>query len=200
MPLTAEQATSAEHWAEHLVRPVRFAQSVRHCVESGVDVFVELGAGQTLGGLVRQNLPGSCGAGVLGTLPARWQAAQSDEPSALHGCCGQLWEHGVNLDWAAVQPAGRVLSLPSYAFQRSRFWPDVQPDAVPASQPVSGPSEPTDLCYAPVWHRQPARPDGGIGSPAELGRRRADAQRRPSPAAMHCLRMVCASAITQSVL
>jgi len=161
-PLTAEQAVSAEHWAEHLVRPVRFAQSIEHCVNAGVDVFVELGAGQTLGGLVRQNLPGSCGAGVLGTLPARWQAGQpSDEPSALASCCGQLWEHGVALDWAAVQPAGRVLSLPSYPFQRSRFWPDVQPGTAPAAVAVPGnrpASEPADLCYAPVWRQTPASP------------------------------------------
>jgi acyl transferase domain-containing protein len=157
-PLTAEQVASSEHWAEHLVSPVRFAQSVRHCVESGVDVFVELGAGQTLGGLVRQNLPGSRGAGVLGTLPARWQAGQSTEPSALLGCCGQLWEHGVSLDWPAVQPAGRVVSLPSYPFQRSRFWPDVQPGTTLAATPAGRPAEPTDLCYAPVWRRQPATP------------------------------------------
>ena len=57
--LTADQATSGEYWSDHLVSPVRFAQSVRQCMTQGADVFVELGAGQTLGGLVRQQPEGA---------------------------------------------------------------------------------------------------------------------------------------------
>ncbi|MFL6161133.1 MAG: SDR family NAD(P)-dependent oxidoreductase [Jatrophihabitantaceae bacterium] len=167
-PLTAEQAGSVEHWADHLVKPVRFAQSVQHCIEAEVDVFVELGAGQTLGGLVRQNLPGSCGAGVLGTLPARWQAGRSSaEVAAVASCRGQLWEHGVQLDWAAEQPAGRVVTLPSYPFQRRRFWPDVEPGQAPAGRPASrsAAAEPAEYCYAPVWRQLPA---GAPGRPLAL--------------------------------
>lgn len=159
LPLTAEQAVSVEHWADHLVNPVRFAESVQHCLAAGVEVFLELGAGQTLGGLVRQNLPGTCGAGVFGTLPARWQAGE--ESDALLSSFGQLWERGVELDWATVQPAGRVLTLPSYPFQRRRFWPDVEPGAIPAAaapaaRPASG--EPADLCYSQVWSQCPNGP------------------------------------------
>jgi len=159
-PLTAEQAVSVEHWADHLVSPVRFAESVQHCLAAGVEVFLELGAGQTLGGLVRQNLPGSSGAAVLGTLPARWQAGQPGaETAALASSCGQLWERGVELDWAAVQPAGRVLTLPSYPFQRRRFWPEVEPGAMPASTPVRpAAAEPADLCYSQVWTQGPVGP------------------------------------------
>jgi acyl transferase domain-containing protein len=155
LPLTAEQATGVEHWVDHLVSPVRFAESVQHCLAAGVEVFLELGAGQTLGGLVRQNLPGSCGAGVFGTLPARWQAG--GESDALLSACGQLWERGVDLDWTAVQPAGRVVTLPGYAFQRRRFWPDAEPGAVvaPAAPVTAVGQQPADLCYSQIWRQCP---------------------------------------------
>ena len=39
---------------------------------------------------------------------------------------------GVPVDWAAVLTAGRRVELPTYAFQRRRYWPD------PSSVPVAG--------------------------------------------------------------
>ncbi len=93
LPMTAEQATSSAYWADQLVSTVRFADAVRHCVEQDIDVFVELGAGQTLGGLVRQNLAGRVRgrgprhpAGLLG----RWRTARRPgrAPGDLFPACG----------------------------------------------------------------------------------------------------------------
>ncbi len=151
-PLTAEQATSADYWAEHLVSPVRFAQSVRHAVAAGVDVFVELGAGQTLGGLVRQNLTSPVA--VLGTLPAGWTAGA--DADGLRTTLARLWELGAPVDWPAVQGRGRIVTLPGYAFQRTRFWPEPG-----AALPAATSSKPTDLCYAPTWKRTLATPASG---------------------------------------
>ena len=155
-PLSREQATSAWYWADHLVSPVRFADSVRHCVAQDVDAFVELGAGQTLGGLVRQNLAGGSGATVFGTLPAMWTAGERrDDRIELLGTCGRLWELGVGVSWQATRPGrGRVISLPTYPFQRTRFWPEPAEPGQPAPQ-RSG--KPADFCYAPTWQQDTAR-------------------------------------------
>jgi acyl transferase domain-containing protein len=154
--LTAEQAMSGEYWADHLVQPVRFAQSVGYCADRGIDVYLELGAGQTLGGLVRQNLVGSA-ALVLGTLPARWSAGERpDEAAELLGCYGQLWQAGLPV--RLPSPAGRIVELPHYAFQRSRFWPDGEPVAA-AKPAVTTTARPT--CYTPTW-----RPDVAAAGPA----------------------------------
>ena len=169
-PLTAEQAVSGEHWAEHLVRPVRFAQSVQHCVGHRRRCVRRTrrrsdarrpGPAEPARQLRRRRARHPAG-----PLAARF-ARRGAEQSAVDSCCGQLWEHGVNLDWAAVQPAGRVLSLPSYPFQRSRFWPDVEPGTAAATAPSVGRSvagEPADLCYAPVWRRDPVGPSKAAGS------------------------------------
>lgn len=148
--LTEAQATSSDYWADHLVNPVRFAASVAHCVAQEVDVFVELGAGQTLGGLVRQNLTAAAGVTILGTLPARWTAMKRPHArTELLATCARLWELGVGVDWAATHggPA-RTVTLPGYAFQRTTFWPE-SGEVAPATRPR--PVEPGDLCYTPAW-------------------------------------------------
>jgi acyl transferase domain-containing protein len=156
--LTAEQATSSDYWADHLVNPVRFAQSVRQCVTQGVDMFVELGAGQTLGGLVRQNLTGATGVSVFGTLPTIWTGGEpSDARTALLTTCARMWECGVGVDWAATRRgSARIVTLPGYPFQRTRFWPE--PGDTTASPEVPRAPAPADLCYATAWRRDVASP------------------------------------------
>ncbi|OLE22376.1 MAG: hypothetical protein AUG49_19280, partial [Catenulispora sp. 13_1_20CM_3_70_7] len=150
--LTAEQAAGGEYWADHLVSPIRFADSVRTCLAEGVDVFVELGPGGMLGGLVRQNLDAGSGVAVVGTLPAAWSGGERpDVRAALADTAARLWEHGVPV----VRPtAGRIVTLPSYPFQRTVFWPEPSPAA--AKAPARR-SKPTPLCYPPVWRRDVAQ-------------------------------------------
>ncbi|MBN6053825.1 acyltransferase domain-containing protein, partial [Nonomuraea sp. RK-328] len=164
-PLTAEQATSASYWADQLVSTVRFADGVRHCVGQDVAAFVELGPGQTLGGLVRQNLTGGTATAVLGTLPPRWSAGERRDPHhELLAACAALWELGTPVRWDLTRPGdGRVLSLPTYPFQRTRFWPDHGTDhGTPASagprtseEAPAGPDG--DYVFAPAWRQDPAR-------------------------------------------
>jgi acyl transferase domain-containing protein/acyl carrier protein len=161
--LTAEQATSGGYWADHMVNPVRFGASVRHCATQGADLFVELGAGQTLGGLVRQNLSGATGVGVFGTLPTDWTGGEpSDARTALLTTCARLWESGVGVDWAATRRgSARIVTLPGYPFQRTRFWPE--PGDAAATPVPARAAEPADLCYAPAW-----RQDVGCRAPSVL--------------------------------
>jgi acyl transferase domain-containing protein len=149
-PLTADQATDPQYWAEHLCRPVRFADAAQYAAAQNIDAFVELGAGQTLGGLLRQNTGPQAAAAVLGTLPAQWPAEDRiDERVSMLEACGRLWELGAELDWDAVRNGGgRTISLPTYPFQRTRYWPQAGEDSVPTRR-----ANPTisDLCYAPAW-------------------------------------------------
>ena len=165
--LSAEEATDPEYWADHLISPVRFADGVRQCLEESVDVFVELGCGQTLAGLARQNLPGDADVDVFGTLPARWNAASTpDLRGALLGTCGRLWEAGVDVDWSATGRAdARIVTLPTYPFQRTQFWPEPDEGYPPPVVPGRGPR---DLRYTPSW-RPDVQRDHGAVAPDRLG-------------------------------
>jgi acyl transferase domain-containing protein len=158
--LTDEEATDPQYWARHLCLPVRFAQSVQTCAARGVDAYVEVGPGQTLGSLVRQNLASAgtnTDAVVLGTLPAPWAVRGGQEEAAgLLETCGRLWELGAPLDWSAVAPQdGRLVGLPGYPFQRTRFWPERE-TADPARRQPELPAAGSG--YGPVWRPDHARP------------------------------------------
>ncbi|MDG4785102.1 SDR family NAD(P)-dependent oxidoreductase [Micromonospora sp. WMMD1102] len=185
-PLTAAQATDPEYWADHLCRPVRFADGIACAATLGVDAYVEVGPGQTLGGLVRHGSTGSVA--VLGTLPGPWPAERRDEarPAVLQ-TAGRLWELGADLDWAALGPPGRLVDLPAYPFQRTRYWPAAGTAPVRV-EPVEATAT-ADHCYVPVWRR-----DSAVRTPAtelpgplvviadgtELGERLVDAVRSPA--------------------
>lgn len=173
--LTDEQASDPQYWARHLCLPVRFAQSVATCTARGVDAYVELGPGQMLGSLVRQNLADvdtDTGAAVLGTLPAPWAVQGGQEETAgLLETCGRLWELGAPLDWSAVAlPDGRLVGLPGYPFQRTRFWPEPETATGPSHRQPELPAAGT--AYAPVWrpdHTHPATAGTLAGTLVVLG-------------------------------
>ncbi|SFC87933.1 type I polyketide synthase [Streptomyces aidingensis] len=182
--LTDAEATDPGYWAGHLCRPVRFADCVRHCAEQGVTAYVELGPGQTLGGLVRQNV-GDARPAVLGTLPAQWAVTEdTDESAALLETCARLWELGTELDWAALRRStGRLVSLPPYPFRRTRYWPEpsgpdgrqAAPDAQTEKQTAEekaedkGEGDEPGRCYAPVWRPDLAPLPDGAAAPGLSG-------------------------------
>ncbi|WP_157382812.1 type I polyketide synthase [Nonomuraea coxensis] len=167
-PLTAEQATSTSYWADQLVSTVRFADGVRYCLDQDVTAFVELGPGQTLGGLVRQNLAGGEPAAVLGTLAPYWTAGARarEDRAGLLATCAALWELGADVVWERTRPAGgRVLTLPTYPFQRTRFWPDPDPALFTpplTPHPSAAPTGPT----SPQPSARPARAEPVVAEPA----------------------------------
>jgi acyl transferase domain-containing protein len=143
--LTEAQATDPQYWADHLCRPVRFAESIQNFA---ADAYVELGAGQTLGGLVRQNV--TTRPTVLGTLPAPWPAVDRPEENvSVLETCGRLWEIGIDLDWAAFDRGGQLAELSPYPFQRTRFWPQAKEKS---ATPSNG------LLYSPIWRTDLSRP------------------------------------------
>ncbi|MEU2589053.1 SDR family NAD(P)-dependent oxidoreductase, partial [Streptomyces avermitilis] len=88
--------------------------------ELGVTTFVEIGPGGVLSALVQGCFDD--GTDIV-TVPAL--RADRPEPYALVTAVGQLHTHGISPDWQALFPGARRVDLPTYAFQRERFWLDV---------------------------------------------------------------------------
>ncbi|MFJ1586522.1 SDR family NAD(P)-dependent oxidoreductase [Streptomyces sp. NPDC088197] len=170
-PLTAEQATDPGYWADHLTSPVRFADGLAACADLGVDGYVELGPGQTLGGLLRQNDRSGANPTVLGTVPAQWAAGgPTDGRSRLLETFGRLWELGADLDWTSLRGArpGTLTELPAYPFQRTRYWPRTGTGTAAATGTGStgGDVRPDDFCYAPAWQQDVTLPAPTAVEPA----------------------------------
>ena len=117
--LSAGEATSAAYWVGHVRETVRFADGVGALERAGVTRFVELGPDGSLGALAGQCL-GAEGEALVTASMRRGR----DELLGLVGCLVDAHVGGVGVDWGVLFEGGGVgrVALPTYAFQRERFW------------------------------------------------------------------------------
>ncbi|WP_338784236.1 SDR family NAD(P)-dependent oxidoreductase [Streptomyces sp. DG1A-41] len=113
-----EELCSAGHWVRHARGTVLFEDAVRHLGEAGADVFVEVGP---LG--VLSPMAAGCLAGE-GLFVAAQRKNRPHTAAALR-TAATLHAHGVAVDWHALFAGrgARGADLPTYAFQRRRYWP-----------------------------------------------------------------------------
>ena len=114
---TAEQLTSPQYWVRHVRAAVRFADGIAWLESEGVTRFLELGPDGVLSAAAQDSFTGT-GLFVSALRGDRAEAvAVVTALARLH--CG-----GVPVDWAAVfAGAGACrVDLPTYAFQRQRYW------------------------------------------------------------------------------
>ncbi|MFI6945111.1 type I polyketide synthase [Streptomyces sp. NPDC050422] len=104
---------SAEYWVDQVRRPVRFADALRSAEEWGARTFVEIGPDAVLTAL------GSDSATFVPLLRRK-----RPEAEALVAALGRLYVDGVRVDWEAFYAGSgaRRVELPTYAFQRTRYW------------------------------------------------------------------------------
>ncbi|MFE6881615.1 SDR family NAD(P)-dependent oxidoreductase [Streptomyces sp. NPDC057702] len=119
---TVEELSSAAYWVRHVRESVRFADAVRTLADEGVTTFVEIGPGATLSALGQESVPGA------GFVPAL--RGEQPEELALVSALAQAHVRGVRVDWAAffADSGARRVDLPTYAFQRERYWLDAPRD------------------------------------------------------------------------
>ncbi|MFI1365050.1 amino acid adenylation domain-containing protein [Streptomyces griseochromogenes] len=138
--ITEEQATDPSYWGSHARKPVRFADAVA-TASTGRAAFIEVGPGNTLASLTRQALRPETRAAVVTTLP-RPDESRSDTDALLAGL-GGLWQCGRDLDWEALHAgARRRVPLPTYPFQRQRYWVEPRGTETAADLDVIAPAEP----------------------------------------------------------
>ncbi|WP_432142564.1 SDR family NAD(P)-dependent oxidoreductase [Streptomyces sp. bgisy084] len=140
--LTGEVATELacpDYWVRQVRQAVRFHDGVRGLAGQGVQRYVELGPDGTLSAMAAGCLPpDSTGTAVIPLLRHR----TSESRSLLDGLA-RAHVHGADLDWSAVANArpGRtaVTDLPTYPFQRQRYWPTPRTPATVGISPAGHP-------------------------------------------------------------
>jgi len=121
--LTDEQAMSPDYWVSHVREPVRFMDGVRAIEAEGVTRWLELGPDGVLAAMAggcRSDVESADG-GELFTSALR---KDRDEQETLLTALAELEVAGGEVDWAALYDgtAARRVALPTYAFQRQRYW------------------------------------------------------------------------------
>ncbi|MFI1227529.1 MULTISPECIES: SDR family NAD(P)-dependent oxidoreductase [unclassified Streptomyces] len=120
-----EQICSPEYWVHHVRRPVRFLDGIRALEAEGVSVFLELGPDAVLSALGPDCLTAEGDAGAPPLFAPGLRGSEAPEPRALLDALAQVHTRGAEVDWSALLGSGPVAhGLPTYAFQRERFWLD----------------------------------------------------------------------------
>ncbi|GAA4184117.1 hypothetical protein GCM10022252_12500 [Streptosporangium oxazolinicum] len=111
-----EEIASAEYWVRQVREPVRFGDAVRTLEAEGVTTLLEAGPSPALSAMGAQDA-------ALFVSPVR---KDQPDPEALTRAVGRLWTRGVTVDWSALfaGSGARRVDLPTYAFQRERYWFD----------------------------------------------------------------------------
>ena len=158
--------------AAQLAQPVQFAQQLQHMQAAGGRIFIEVGAGAVLSGLVRQTL------GDAATVIALNPAGQAADVGLLAGLA-RLAVAGVAVNWDLLWDGYRALAP--------------EPKLSAAALPVGGynigrPYPPrSGVKTAPVLENAPARQltqaSAAAAAPAGAARMPAAPQAAPQPAA-----------------
>ena len=145
------------YWARHVREPVRFSPAFTALAAEADYVFLECGPGQTLMQLARQH-------GQRVIMSSLREGG--DERNALYTAVAQLWTHGAGVQWEALGAAAgaRVMSLPTYPFERKRYFAEAPmqkvepiPQVVPEPVKIEMPSVVEEV--APPLSPEPLSPE-----------------------------------------
>jgi amino acid adenylation domain-containing protein/FkbH-like protein len=134
--ISEAQATDPTYWGQHLRQTVRFADGVSTLLQETDWIFLEVGPGRTLGTFVKQQ---RVGVGmqareplVAASLPHA-KSAQASDYAFILTALGRLWLGKVPIQWRKL-PARRRVHLPTYPFERQRYW--IERPLVPVAHPL----------------------------------------------------------------
>lgn len=151
--ITKEETTDPTYWGRHLRQTVRFSEGIQEILKGGEKVLLEIGPGQTLSSLARMHLGKDSGSIALSTSRHR-EDAQEDEAYLLK-TLGRLWISGVKVNWAGFYASERRhrVPLPTYPFERQRYWVAMKTPSAPAV--TNGRKRPdiNEWFYAAHWNQ-----------------------------------------------
>ncbi|MFJ1870809.1 type I polyketide synthase [Streptomyces chartreusis] len=126
--------TDPEHWVRQARETVRFADAVEWLADEGVTAFVEAGPAASL-------------------APAAEECVAPDRDAVFMSCpdprtaveaLASLHVHGVPVNWPSVyaDSGARRRPLPTYPFQRQRYWLNAVRHRTPSGHPLMGHPQP----------------------------------------------------------
>ncbi|HYQ63345.1 type I polyketide synthase [Actinophytocola sp.] len=124
IPMPGDVA-SADYWVDHVRDTVRFHDTVENLLAGGVTTVLEIGPDAVLTPMTLDIADG------VGAIPA--QRRKASEVHTFVTALGHLFVRGVPVDLTSLTE-GRVIDLPTYAFQRERYWLDQAPAEAPVDE------------------------------------------------------------------
>ncbi|MCX6582230.1 MAG: amino acid adenylation domain-containing protein [Candidatus Aminicenantes bacterium] len=143
--ISPAEATDPQYWVKQLRYTVRFADGIDELlkIKTSRPLFIEVGPGKTLSTLVKQP-----DLAVIDLVRQRREAIP--DTLFLQEKIGQLWLHGVTIDWPAFHGDEKRyrVPLPTYPFEGRRYWIEGDPfTRLRKNRDID------DYFYVPTWKR-----------------------------------------------
>lgn len=128
LPITESQACDPEYWVMHARKTVCFSSAMKWLVNNGYGLFLECGPRATMSTLARQHMTPDKPVKAIPSLISVNE--NSSEWEAFLMALGSLWIEGVDIDWNIfyTHEQRRRVPLPTYPFERKRYWVDPVPN------------------------------------------------------------------------
>ncbi len=116
--LRANELMDGAYWTRHIESPVQFAEGAHALFDSGIDALVELGPSPVLIDLSKRLRRDE---EVL-RLPSLVKGSSACE--CVLDTLGSLYAVGATLNWSSIseRPLHLPIELPTYPFERVRYW------------------------------------------------------------------------------
>ncbi len=116
-PLSTDAPATWQYWVRHVREAVRFGDGVNTLHEQGINIFLEIGPKPTLLGMVERETASQA-------LPSLRE--EGGDWSQLLTSLGALYISGSTIQWDHFDRGGarHKVALPTYPFQRQRYWVD----------------------------------------------------------------------------
>jgi acyl transferase domain-containing protein/surfactin synthase thioesterase subunit/acyl carrier protein len=162
--ITPEQAVDPRYWASQLRQPVRFSEGLETLFQDPGRLLLEVGPSRTLSTLVKRHPARPASLSTLTTL--RHPDDQHDDRAFLLTTLGKLWLAGVALDWSAAygEEQRRRTPLPTYPFERQRYWIEARTRDAAPTRATGQRAEPSDRLYLPTWRQESLPPAAGAAA------------------------------------
>jgi acyl transferase domain-containing protein len=151
--VTGAEITDPRFWANHTRQPVRFADGIARLLKETSCVLIEVGPGRTLTAMGMQNPATNGNFSRFSPLMRNVNEPQTDMNALLNGL-GNMWLNGVSIDWQVLHGDNHRfrIPLPTYPFERQRYWIEPETDGFVPGRSMAGPQEPF---YLPAWKNTP---------------------------------------------
>lgn len=154
--VTKDEVHTPQYWTNQLRHTVRFSQGLTKLCQEPQTIFLEIGPGQTLTQLARLHSEIGPQSAVFSSI--RRPREKKSDVAFLLQTVGELWMSGGSVDWKGFyrKENRQHVSLPSFPFDRQRYWIDpVQSDEKDEIFPQRDSKKPDigDWLYLPSWKR-----------------------------------------------
>lgn len=121
----------SDYWVKHLRNTVLFETGIRKLQDEENLVFIEVGPGSVLNRLVR-TIHTESNKNMVQTMATG--TGEESEGSFFKKALGALWMSGLTVNFSVIQESGdeRVISAPTYPFEKNRHWIDADMETTSA--------------------------------------------------------------------